>query len=82
MPLARQYNAAVIGVITDENGIPAPSSDRLVVAAKLIKCAGDYSIPAEDIIIDPLTLTVSAYHTQARITLNAIELIRNELDIY
>jgi len=81
LPLAKQYGAAVIGVITDEKGIPASPAARLAVAAKLIQRAADYGIPAEDIIIDPLALTVSADHKQARITLDSIELIRRELGV-
>jgi 5-methyltetrahydrofolate--homocysteine methyltransferase len=80
-PLAKQYNAAVIGVITDDKGVPATPADRLAVAAKLIKRAGDFGVPAENIIIDPLALTVSADHRQARITLDSIELIRKELGV-
>ena len=80
-PLARQYNASVIGVITDDKGVPATPADRLAVAAKLIKRAGDFGVPAENIIIDPLALTVSADHRQARITLDSIELIRKELGV-
>lgn len=81
LPLAKQYGAAVIGVITDDKGIPATPVDRLRVAEKLIKRAGDYGLPAEDIIIDPLALTVSADYKQARITLDSIELIRKELGV-
>lgn len=81
LPLAKQYGAAVIGVITDDKGIPASPADRLRVADKLIKRAGDYGLPAEDIIIDPLALTVSADHRQARITLDSIELIRAKLGV-
>jgi 5-methyltetrahydrofolate--homocysteine methyltransferase len=80
-PLAKQYGASVIGVITDDKGVPATSADRLRVAEKLIKRAGDFGVPVENIIIDPLALTVSADHNQARITLDAIELIRKELGV-
>jgi 5-methyltetrahydrofolate--homocysteine methyltransferase len=80
-PLAKQYGAAVIGVITDDKGVPATPADRLRVAENLIKRAGDFGVPVEDIIIDPLALTVSADHRQARITLDSIELIRAELGV-
>ena len=80
-PLAKQYGAAVIGVITDDKGVPATPADRLRVAENLIKCAGDFGVPVENIIIDPLALTVSADHRQARITLDSIELIRKELGV-
>lgn len=81
LPLVKQYGAAVIGVITDDKGIPPTPVDRLRVAEKLIKRAGDYGVPAENIIIDPLALTVSADHRQARITLDSIELILKELGV-
>lgn len=81
LPLAKKHGAAVIGVITDEKGIPASPANRLAVATKLIQRAADYGIPAEDVIIDPLALTVSADHRQARITLDAIGLIRAELGV-
>ncbi len=81
LPLAKQYGAAVIGVITDDKGVPPTPQDRLKVAEKLLKRAGDYGVPAENIIIDPLALTVSADHMQARITLDAIALIKKELGV-
>ena len=79
LPLAKQFGAAVIGVITDENGMPPTAEARLEVARKLIKRAGDYGIPPEDVIIDCLALTVGADHTAGRITLDTIALVRKEL---
>jgi len=79
LPLAKQFTAAVIGVITDENGLPGTPEARLAVARKLIKRAADYGIPQEDIVIDCLALTVGADHNAGKITLDTIELVRNEL---
>ncbi len=81
LPLAKQYGAAVIGVITDDKGVPSTPEERLKVAEKLIKRAGDYGVPPENVIIDPLALTVSADHMQARITLDSISLIQRELGV-
>ncbi len=81
LPLAKQYGAAVIGVITDDKGVPPTPQERLKVAEKLLKRAGDYGVPPENIIIDPLALTVSADHMQARITLDSISLIQKELGV-
>jgi 5-methyltetrahydrofolate--homocysteine methyltransferase len=80
-PLASQFNAAVIGVITDEDGIPATAEARLEVARKLVTRAGDYGVPAEDIIIDPLALTIGADHNAGRVTLDAIRLIQQDLGV-
>jgi 5-methyltetrahydrofolate--homocysteine methyltransferase len=80
-PLAKQYGAAVIGVITDESGIPATPADRLAVAAKMIQRAGDYGIPAEDILVDCLALTVGADHKAGQVTLDAMALVHKELGV-
>jgi 5-methyltetrahydrofolate--homocysteine methyltransferase len=80
-PLARQYGAAVIGVLTDERGVPASALERLRTAEQLIKRAGDYGIGPEDILIDPLALVVSADDQAARITLESILLIQTELGV-
>jgi 5-methyltetrahydrofolate--homocysteine methyltransferase len=80
-PLAKQYNAAVIGVITNDQGIPATPGDRLATARKLIERAADYGVPAEDVIIDCLALTVGADHKAGKVTLGSIQLIHSELGV-
>jgi len=80
-PLAKQHGAAVIGVITDENGVPSTPEARLEVARKLLKRAGDYGVPPEDIVIDCLALTVGADHNAGRITLDSMTLVRQELEV-
>lgn len=80
-PLAKKYGSAVIGVITDESGVPAAPEDRLRVAEKLVKCAGDYGVPAEDIVIDCLALTVGADHKAGQVTLNSMSLVQKELGV-
>jgi 5-methyltetrahydrofolate--homocysteine methyltransferase len=80
-PLAKQYGAAVIGVITDEKGIPATPQERLGVARKLVMAAGEYGIPPEDVMIDCLALTVGADHNAGRVTLDSMLLVRQELGV-
>ncbi len=81
MPLAKEYGAAVIGVITDENGIPANPQARLAVARKLLNRAADYGVPAEDVVIDCLALTVGADHKAGQVTLDSMALVRQELGV-
>ena len=81
LPLVKKYNAAVIGVITDESGIPASAEDRLEVARKLLDRAAAYGIPAEDVVIDCLALTVGADHKAGQVTLDAMRLIRDEVGV-
>jgi 5-methyltetrahydrofolate--homocysteine methyltransferase len=80
-PLVKKYGAAVMGVITDEAGIPATPEDRLAVAKKLVQTGAGYGIPPEDILIDCLALTVGADHNAGRITLDSMQIIQQELGV-
>ncbi|MCJ7701406.1 MAG: dihydropteroate synthase [Anaerolineales bacterium] len=81
IPLAVEHNAAVIGVITDDEGIPATPEARLAAARKLVDYAAGYGLPAEDIVVDCLALTVGADHNAGKVTLDSIALIRKELGL-
>jgi len=67
LPVIKKHGAAVIGMANDETGISNEPEYRLGVARKIVQRAADYGIPREDVIIDPLALTVaiSWHHVSA-----------------
>jgi 5-methyltetrahydrofolate--homocysteine methyltransferase len=77
LPLVAKHGAAVIGLANDETGIPETPQQRLEIATKIVKVAGDHGIPPEDVIIDPLAMTVGADTEAVTITLETIRLIRD-----
>jgi 5-methyltetrahydrofolate--homocysteine methyltransferase len=81
LPLARRYGAAVIGLTLDEQGIPAGAEGRLAIARRILDAALTLGLPREDVIIDCLTLTVSAEQQRALETLRALRLVRDELGL-
>ena len=81
LPLVARHGAAVIGLANDETGIPETPQQRLEIATKIVKAAGDFGIPPEDVIIDPLAMTVGADTTAVTVTLEAIRLIREHLGV-
>ena len=81
LPLAKEYGAAVISLCMDDDGIPATAEARLKVAAKIIERAAKLGIPVEDIVIDPLALTMGADHTSGLIAMQAIEMIVEEFGV-
>lgn len=81
LPLIKKYNAAVIGMANDETGISMDPEFRLGIAKKIVERAADYGIPREDVVIDPLALTVAADSTAVEVTLETIRLIRRELGV-
>ncbi len=81
LPLVAKHGAAVIGVITDDGGVPVTPEERLAAARKLVGRAADYGIPAEDVIIDALSIAVSADPNAGRITLDTLRLIEQDLGV-
>jgi 5-methyltetrahydrofolate--homocysteine methyltransferase len=81
LPLVKERSCAVIGLCMDEGGIPKEAKRRLEIAKKILAAAEAYDIPPEDVIIDPLAMTVGADHTAGVVTLEAIRLIRMNLGV-
>lgn len=81
LPLARKYGAAVLG-LTMERKLPTTVEERIGHALKIADSAVSYGIRREDIIIDCLTLTVSAQQDQALKTLEAVRQVRQDLGLH
>jgi 5-methyltetrahydrofolate--homocysteine methyltransferase len=81
LPLVARHGAAVIGLANDETGIPETPQQRLAIARKIVSAAGDHGIGPEDVVIDPLAMTVGAATDAVTITLETISLIRDELGV-
>lgn len=79
LPMVKEYGAAVIGLTMDHDGIPSDSEVRLAIARKIVEHAAKPAISAEDVVIDPLVLTVGADSKAGWVTLQTIELVRGEL---
>ncbi|MDR2753595.1 MAG: homocysteine S-methyltransferase family protein, partial [Oscillospiraceae bacterium] len=59
-PLAKKYGGVVVALLLDEDGIPATAEGRLAIAEKIYARAAEYGLGKADILIDALTMTVSA----------------------
>jgi len=79
LPIVKDRGAAVIGLTILDDGIPKTPEGRLAAASKILERAGQLGIPAEDVVIDPLVMTVGSDSRAALVTLQTIELIRREL---
>ncbi len=79
LPLVKKHGAAVIGMANDETGISMVPEERLALARRIVERAADYGIPIEDVIIDPIAMTVAADPTCGLITLETMRLIRDHL---
>ena len=82
LPLVKRHGAAVIALANDETGIPATAQERIDLTGKILRVATEeYGIPAEDIVIDPLAMTVGADPTAVNVTLETIRGIRDAYDL-
>ena len=59
-PLVKKYGGMVIALALDEEGIPPTAEGRIKVVEKLYAEAAKYGIAENQIVIDPLAMTVSA----------------------
>lgn len=80
-PLVKKYGGVVIGLTITEEGIPETAQGRVDAARLIIETAKAYGIGKHDIIIDPLTMAVSAGQDATLVTLEALSRIRKELGV-
>jgi 5-methyltetrahydrofolate--homocysteine methyltransferase len=82
LPLVKEHGAAVICLVNDETGIPQTAAERLEVCKRLVDAVhGRYEIPLEDMVVDPLAMTVGADPRAVSTTLETISTIRAEFGL-
>lgn len=81
LPVAREYGAAVIGLVMDDEGITHDPEKRLGIAEMILERAAKHGIGEEDVVIDPLVMAVSADPQACLVTLETIRLVRDKLGV-
>jgi 5-methyltetrahydrofolate--homocysteine methyltransferase len=82
LPIVARHGAAVIALPNEEDEIPDEPERRLEITKKILDVAvGEYGIPMEDIVIDPLAMPIGADTSLVKTTLRTIELIHDELGL-
>ena len=81
LPVVKEYGVAVIGLTMDDEGIPNDAETRIAIAEKILERAGKLGIPADDVIIDPLVLTVGADSNAGAVTLQTIRLLKEQFGV-
>ncbi len=80
-PIVKKYGACVIALTLDEKGLPRDAEERLAIAERIITTAESYGIGRERILVDCLTLTVSAQQNAGRDTLEAIRRVKKQFGV-
>ncbi len=82
LPIVKRHGAAVIALPNEEDEIPDDPRKRLEITRKILDIAvGEYEIPLQDIVIDPLAMPIGADSTLVAKTLDTIALIHDEFDL-
>jgi 5-methyltetrahydrofolate--homocysteine methyltransferase len=79
LPLAARFGAGVVCLALDESGIPQSAEGRLDVLRRIVDAAERHGMPREHLILDCLTLAVSAEQERVPQTLRAVEIASSEL---
>ena len=81
LPIVKKYGGVLVGLCLDENGIPSDAEGRVEIARKITNEAAKYGIMKKDLVMDALTLTISAQQQESTQTIKALKTIKEELGI-
>lgn len=81
LPLIKEYGAAVIGLVQDDEGIPKDARRRVSIAHKIVERAEAVGVGRENIVIDCLAFAVGADTSSGLAVMEAILIIKAELGV-
>ena len=79
LPIVQKYGGVLVGLCLDEEGIPASADGRIKIAERIAQKAAEYGIKKKDLVMDALTLTISAQQKESAETIKALSRIKSEL---
>ncbi len=77
LPMAKTYNAYVIGLLWGKEGMPRDANERAALAVDFIYQANNLGIPTEDIWIDPIVSPVSVEINQVLACLEFMAMLKD-----
>ena len=81
MPIVQKYGGVLVGLCLDEEGIPPTAEQRFEIAKKIRDRASEYGIKPKNLVMDALTLTISAQQKESAETIKALKMIKDRLGI-
>ena len=81
LPLVKEYQAAVVGLTMDDEGIPKTADRRVALAHRIVEAAEAMGIPRQDIIIDCLNMPVGVDAKSGLIIIEAVRRVKAELGV-
>jgi 5-methyltetrahydrofolate corrinoid/iron sulfur protein methyltransferase len=81
LPMVEAHGCPVVGLCLSDEGVPPTSEERFAVARKMHDMVTAAGLPAEDLWVDPLVLTVSADSSAGVITMETLKLVKANLPV-
>lgn len=81
LPIVEKYGGVLVGLCLDESGIPKTATERVAIAENIANEAAKYGIKKKNLVMDALTLTISAQQEESAETIKALNTIKTELGI-
>ncbi|MDY7041912.1 MAG: dihydropteroate synthase, partial [Chloroflexota bacterium] len=78
LPIVAEYGVPVIVLCMGQEGIPSTAEERLKIARQVFETAVRAGVRQEDVIFDPLVMTVGADDQAARVVLETVRRLREE----
>lgn len=73
IPLAKKYNAKLIGLTISAKGIPQNKDQRMELAAAIVSACVEAGVPAENLYLDPIVLPLNVAQAQEKEILESIK---------
>jgi len=73
LPLAKKYNAGLIGLALNAKGVPQNKDQRLELAAAVVSACVDAGFPADQLYLDPIVMPVNVGQSQMSDILESIK---------
>lgn len=72
IPLAKEYNAKLIGITISTKGIPQNKDQRLELAAAIVAACEEREFPVDNLYLDPIVLPVNVAQAQMKDILESL----------
>ena len=76
LPLAKEYEAEIIGLAMTEAGVSRDANERLMAATDIMGAMMEFDVPLDRVYLDPLLLPVAVAQQQAMEAMEAIAMFK------
>jgi 5-methyltetrahydrofolate corrinoid/iron sulfur protein methyltransferase len=76
LPLAKEYEAEIIGLTMTEAGVSRDAEERVMAASTIMAAMMEFDVPLDRVYLDPLLLPINVAQNQAPAAIEAVMMFR------